>query len=559
MSKNQVLADSYQPSTNFFESDLILNHYLQSNLSAIGFAYMSDALQDVGQQAATIMNTYSLNADKESPVLVKRDALGRTIDEIKFHPHYWELMKIAVSSKMFHVKWDKQNYERFKEERHALSFAASSLYGMSELGQYCPLCMTDGVARLIRLFCSDEDKKRLLPKIGTLNPDEFFTGAMFLTEKAGGSDVGANLVQAKHLEGDYYELTGEKWFCSNVNADVIFALARTDSQVRGTKGLSIFLIEKTKRDGSQNPLNIQRLKEKLGVRSMASAECLLEGTEAKLIGEEFKGFQIMAEMINLSRLYNSVASVSGMRRALIEAYQFLCHRTTFRKTAIEHALIREKLFELGSIYVADFYITWRTIKALDKADNGDDQEKELARLLTPMIKKSTAADTVYVVRESMELMGGMGYIEDTVMPKIMRDVMVLPIWEGAGNIMTLDMLRAAFKSKGLQLMMTEIQLALKTADAGLKTKITKDLEELSKHLSQMGSLNQDTMECTGRHLMDRLTQVYKLALLIDSRDESTEAWVGPAVDYLTGLLYPEPFSPKAPPTVEVIQGLIGWE
>jgi len=106
MSSNQVLDNSYQPSQNFFESDLILNNYLQSNLSAIGFAYMSDALQETGKQAATIMNTYSLNADKQPPVLVKRDALGRTIDHIKFHPHYWELMNIAVQSKMFHVKWE---------------------------------------------------------------------------------------------------------------------------------------------------------------------------------------------------------------------------------------------------------------------------------------------------------------------------------------------------------------------------------------------------------------------------------------------------------------------
>jgi len=370
---------------------------------------------------------------------------------------------------------------------------------MSELGQYCPLCMTDGVARLIRLFCTEEDKHRLLPKFGTLDPDEFITGAMFLTEKTGGSDVGANLVSAAKIDGEYYQLSGEKWFCSNVNADVIFALARTDPKVKGTKGLSIFMIEKTRRDGTRNPLHVQRLKDKLGVRSMASGECILENTEAKLIGEEFKGFQTMAEMINLSRLYNSVASVCGMRRAIIEAYQFLCHRETFGKKAIEHALIREKIYELGSIYVADFYITWRTIKALDKADNGDQQEKELARLLTPMIKKSTAADTVYVVRESMELMGGMGYIEDTVMPKIMRDVMVLPIWEGAGNIMTLDMLRAAFKSKGLQLMIAEIKSIIAQADKALKEKITPDLEEISKQFSQLPKLDQETMECAARN------------------------------------------------------------
>ncbi len=559
MSKNQVLADSFKPSQNFFKSDLILNHYLQANLTAIGFAYMSDALQATGHLAATTMDEYSLNADKQPPVLVKRNALGRTVDQIKFHPHYWSLMSIAVESKMMHVKWEGNNYKRFKEQRHTLGFSAGFLYGMSELGQFCPLCMTDGAARLIRLFCSEEDKNRLLPKIGTLEATKFFTGAMFLTEKAGGSDVGANLVKAEHLEGKYYQLSGEKWFCSNVNADVIFALARTDISVKGTKGLSLFLIEKTKQDGTRNPLNIQRLKDKLGVRSMASAECVMETTEAKLVGEEFKGFQTMTEMINLSRLYNSLAAVSGMRRALIEAYQFLCHRETFRKRAIEHALIREKLLELGSLYVADFYITWRTIKALDQADNGNEQEKELVRILTPMIKKCTAANAVYVVRESMELMGGMGYIEDSVVPKIMRDVMVLPIWEGAGNIMTLDMLRAAFKSQGIALLIAEIQSAIEDANPNLKRRVLDDLQSFSEHMSQLGTLDQDTMESAGRFLMDRLTLVYKLAVLLNARDENSLAWIDPAVAYFADVLYPKPFMPKAPPSVEVIHGLIAWE
>ena len=304
---------------------------------------------------------------------------------------------------------------------------------MSEMGIYCPLCMTDGAARIIDLFAEETDKNRILPHIATNDSDAFYTGAMFLTEKSGGSDVGANLVTATYYKDDYYYLNGEKWFCSNANADVIMVLARTDEKIKGTKGLSLFMVEKKLPDGRKNPIEFIRLKDKLGVRSMASAESMLTNTVGKLIGKEFEGFKIMAEMMNLSRIYNSVAAVSVTRRAMIEAYQFLCNRESFGKTAIEHPLIRTELEELSSLYNANFYLLWRTITALDNADNGNKKEEALLRVLVPMVKKWSSESGVYIVRESMELMGGIGYIEDQVMPKLMRDVMVLPIWEGAGK------------------------------------------------------------------------------------------------------------------------------
>src|SRR5439155_1761311 len=157
-----------------------------------------------------------------------------------------------------------------------------------------------------------------------------------------------------------------------------------------------------------------RLKDKLGVRSMASAECILTNTVGKLVGKEFEGFKVMVEMITLSRIYNSVGALACARRAMIEAYQFLSFRKTFGKTAVEHALIRTKLTELGSLFAADFYLVWRTVKSLELADSGNEREAQLLRLINPMTKKWSAETGVYIVRESMELMGGLGYIEDNV-------------------------------------------------------------------------------------------------------------------------------------------------
>lgn len=557
--KNQVLRDDYQPSRNFYRSDRILRHLLTRECSGEGLSFMEERLQKLGEQAAGVMNELSMRADKNGPELVKRNWLGEKRDEIRFHPAYEELTRIAVDSGMFYVKWDPELRHRFREERHRLGFAAGFLFAMSESGLYCPLCMTDGAARLVDRYCSEEDRTRLLPHIYTRNAGELYTGAMFLTEKSGGSDVGANLVSAEPHRDDYHLLNGEKWFCSNADAEIIFALARTDPETPGTRGLSIFLVEPTLPDGSLNPMDIVRLKEKLGVRSMASAEIIMTDTRGKLVGEEGKGFKIMTDMINLSRLYNAVAAVAGERRALIEAYQFLKHRHTFGKNALDHALVRDKLTELGARTLADFYLTWRTIIALDRADNGDEREQHLVRLLTPMTKKATAENCVYNIRESMELMGGMGYIEDGVMPKIMRDAMVLPIWEGAGNIMVLDMLRALRKSKGVQFLCEDIKQLLSEGELPARDFLLKLLRDITSLLPQLLKEERATIESSAKPVFEQLTLLYQIALLHHYTDEFSAEWTQPALDYLIESLRMDRLRVRRPNAREVVEGLIAWE
>ncbi len=556
-SQNRVLSKHYSPSQNFFESDLILQHFLKKYISAEGFAYMHNKWQTLGREAAQVMDELSLIADKQSPELIRRNKLGETINHIRFHPAYHTLTEIALRSEMFRVKWQPKLREQFQKEVHRLGFASFFLFGMSEGGLPCPLCMTDGVARLIDLHCEAEDKERLLKHIYTDKLEELYTGAMFLTEKAGGSDVGANLVSATHLKEKYYLLNGEKWFCSNANAEIIFALARTNPEIQGTRGLSIFLIEKQKPDGTPNEMNIVRLKDKLGVRSMASAECILTDTVGKLIGEEGEGFKIMTDMINLSRLYNAQSSLSEMRRALIEVYQFLNFRTTFGTEALNHALIREKLTELSSIYTANFYMAWEAIRALDLADNGDEEQTQILRLLTPMVKKTAAEAGVYLIREAMELMGGMGYIEDGIMPKLMRDTMVLPIWEGAGNIMVLDMLRASMKSNGFSLMIQQIgeQFA----------KILEENEYLNQELTKVTEIakallntDRDTMELSAKFMFERLADLYQIALLQQYLDDESQTWIAPAQAYLIKKLKKSSPSLEKPLDRPTVEAMIAW-
>jgi acyl-CoA dehydrogenase len=554
---NQVLDNQFVPFSNFFRHDLAFRHFLSSQLSPDAYQYMHPKLDRLGSQAANELTHLAATADKQPPQLNKRNHLGETINQINFHPAYWQMIDLAVQSEMFSVKWQPDLRQRFAAELHQLGFAAGFLFSMAEAGVYCPLCMTDGVARLIDRYCTDEDKTRLLPHIYTQNANELYTGAMFLTEKAGGSDVGANLVTAtKQADGTYW-LNGEKWFCSNANAQIIFALARTNPAIKGTKGLSIFLVEPYSTTSIKNSLDIVRLKDKLGVRSMASAECIFTNTPAKLVGTEGQGFKIMTDMINLSRLYNSVSAIGLTRRALVESYHFLCHRTTFGTNALEHALIRHKLWELGSKYLAHFYLTFHTIQVLDKADNHHPKYIELIRLLTPMLKKATAQNAVYSIRECMELMGGLGYIEDGIMPRLMRDAMVLPIWEGAGNIMTLDMLRAIFKSEGLSILNDEISSIYNAHNC--KHFVDTHLQPIMELAKKLPNLPPNICEVTAHHVFEQLSLLYQFAMLLHYTDTKSEAWMKVAASYYSLQLSPMQNDVQNSICRQDIETLMAWE
>lgn len=555
--KNKVLTDDYRTSDNFFKSDQILRAYLQRHLEKETHQYLQAHLERLGKRAATQMDALSLKADKHSPVLKKRNKWGQDVDEVEFHPAYWKLMDIAAESEMFYLKYHSDMSGKFEGQRHQLGFALGQLYGMSEIGQYCPHCMTDGAAFLIEQFGDEKDKERLLPNLCARNGEDLFSGAMFLTEKSGGSDVGANLCTAEQMDGDKYRLNGEKWFCSNVNADVIMALARTGEVEEGTRGLSIFLVEEELPNGDHNPMEIIRLKDKLGVRSMATGEVRFQNTIGKRLGAEGEGFKVMAQMINISRNYNSVAALAGNRRAIIEAWQYLNHRKTFGKRAVDHALIREKFYELGSKYLANFVLVWRGLRAMDAAESGNQDEQHLLRMITPMAKWWSAEQSVYAVRECMELMGGNGYIEDFVMPKILRDVNVLPIWEGSGNIIVLDMLRAAQKSKGLTLVFELIEKAADRSEnyGALLSEKLFEVKAVWKSIREMEG--RDQMEATAKPLFKQLITLLQMTLLIEEKESANSDRFDIALKYFAES-FNSSIRTRKPLDVQQIEELIGW-
>ena len=563
---NRVLEPGAQRSQNLFASDLILQELFHRTLTQEGRRWMEPRWHILGEALAGRMDALSLTADRNPPMLRSRNLYGQSIDELDFHPAYDELKSIAVHSGMFQVKWKPEWRKRFHGELHRLGFSAGLLYAMGEGGLYCPLCMTDGVARILDRFATPQDRERLLPHIWTDDPEMLFTGAMFLTEKSGGSDVGANRVRAVATRPEgitasddsaWYQLFGEKWFCSNAGAEIALALARVDEKIPGTRGLSIFLVEPQGPDGESNPRQVLRLKEKLGVRSMASAELYFNGTWAKRMGQEGEGFAIMTEMINLSRLYNAVTAVALTRRALTETWQFLRFRSSFGKPSLEHALVRERMERLSAGWLGELHLAWRAISALDAADAGNDREARLLRILTPMVKRSSAEFAVYSIRECMELMGGIGYIEEGILPKMLRDANVLPIWEGAGNIMLLDMLRAVGKAGSGAILFEELNRILEDHDAADSWK--QRSQQLASDLDNLGKLERDQAEFQSRALLESLTDFTQAVLLIEVQGKHPSPWFTPALAWYYRRCFPsEAKANQGPLALDQLEQLMGF-
>jgi alkylation response protein AidB-like acyl-CoA dehydrogenase len=327
----------------------------------------------------------------------------------------------------------------------------------------------------------------VVPHLTSTSVDTLWTGAMFLTERAGGSDVGANETVARKGADGAWRLTGHKWFCSNVDADAALVTARPEGAGGGTKGLRTFLLLTRDNPG----VRIERLKDKLGVRSMPTGEVTL--TDA--VVEEVGSFAPMTEMLNLSRLYNSVAACAVIGRSVYEARHYSERRQAFGRPILEWPLAQETFWDLEAEHIAALMLTFETVDALARADAGDEDAARLHRILTPITKAVTGKLAVPCVSEAMELIGGNGYIEESPLPRLLRDAQVLPIWEGTTNILVLDALRVMHKDSSQEILLSRIRkLFPREADA-----LAYTFASLDEH--------------DARGWIDRLARLYQLTLL----------------------------------------------
>src|SRR6266536_776636 len=303
---------------NFFSADPDLSFILMRHLSAEDYEQAQIILAEIGAVASQKMDSLAEVANRQGPVLMQFDKKGKRVDEVIFHPAYHELERIA--------------YQDF-------AIAACSH-------------RDDALARVLERYAGEALKHRFLPSLTALTIDELQQGAMFLTEKQGGSEVGLITTVAKPRSGikdglqPEWELWGDKWFCSNVSADIILTLARPDGAPAGTRGLGLFLVPKTLEDGTRNAFIINPLKDKLGTRSLATGEVTLNGAQAYQIGALNRGFVQMTEMINLTRVWAAIGSLAAMRRSFLEALVHTRGRVVFGRTLAEHPLMRRQLVDL---------------------------------------------------------------------------------------------------------------------------------------------------------------------------------------------------------------------
>jgi acyl-CoA dehydrogenase len=433
---------------NFYRADPALTDLLKLHLPEALFRHIEPYLDRLGELAGGHLDECARLADRHTPVLHQRDKFGRDVQTIEYHPAYREIEKAAFGEFGIHALSIRKGIMGWPDKypvvaKHAFTF----LFNQTEFGMGCPINVTDGCAKLLNNFGSEALKAKYLDGLTQTDMSRLTQGGQFMTEKEGGSDVGTLTTRAVQ-EGDHWRLYGEKWFCSNADAKVVMLLARPEGAGPGTKGVGLFLMPRFLDDGSPNHYRIVRLKDKLGTRSMASGEIKFDGAIAYAVGKLDRGFVQMAEMVNSSRLSNGVKSTALMRRAWHDAITVARGRVVFGQRIIDLPLARRQLMKIMLPTEQALSMSFLTADALDRAEAGSQDAAALLRVLTPTLKFRATRDARKVCGDAMEMRGGIGYIEEFVTPRLLRDAHLGSIWEGTGNIVAIDALKRAVGRHG---------------------------------------------------------------------------------------------------------------
>jgi putative acyl-CoA dehydrogenase len=417
---------------NLFTSDVAL----QAAVAATGGETHAERLSAFGALAGSAETAeWAMQANENPPRLRAFDRYGQRIDEVAFHAAYHRLMALGIEAGIASAAWSGV------AAGHVLHTGLEFLMAQAEPGVCCTMTMTSAAPAALR-FQSDLAAK-WTPKIVASRYDPSsqpmlgksgVTIGMAMTEKQGGSDVRANTTRAIPRGDGGYALTGHKWFCSSPMSDAFLTLAYTD------KGLTCFLAPRWTPDGERNAIHLMRLKDKLGDRANASAEIEYQGTYAEMVGEEGRGVRTIIEMVHYTRLDCILAPAAYMRQAVANALWHAAHRTAFQRKLIDQPLMRSVLADMAIESEAATALTFWIARSFDEGAN--EGAAALARIATPIGKYWINKRVVNVAYEAMEVHGGSGYIEDGVMTRIYRQSPLNSIWEGSGNVVCLDILRA---------------------------------------------------------------------------------------------------------------------
>jgi acyl-CoA dehydrogenase len=486
------------------------------------FEWAGELLEKFGDSVAGPIAENAEEIDRQGMGLDTYDRDGEITNRVRYPAELAETERLTYGE--FGLTHDPFHAPPGREAPVSLAhpLTMQALLSYNDAGFVCPASMTVGAALVLETF-DDGENAETFRRLTSRDYDEHIEGAMFLTEKQGGSDVGANETRAEPREDGTYELHGEKWFCSNVDAEGALALARTPDPPEGTKGLSLFVVPHTNEDGEPNDLVIRRLKDKLGTIAVPTGEIVFEGARARLVGEEERGFRYMTEMLNYERLTNATGAVGIMGRSLLEAKIHAANREAFGETIQEYPLMKRDLVEMTVDYEAAAAFAFEAMgqyveRERQGAGAGDDSDAyRLMRLLVPVAKYKTARMAVDTASYAMEVLGGNGYVRGFTLERLYRDAQVLPIWEGTSNVLSLDVLRALSREAAHEALIPHVRELLDVEHpfvASVAEAVEKRFVELQEALTTLATEDEEYAQYHAKRLADLLFDVVTASVLV---------------------------------------------
>ena len=501
---------------NQYEDDRVLRSYLARVLPAEMLSEIEPSLIEMGRLAGAELYRLQLTDRLNEPKLTQWDAWGNRVDQIELTP-LWKLAeRIAVEHGVVATAYERKHGNLSRVHQCALAY----LFTPSTDIYSCPLAMTDGAARTLLASGNQKLIERAVPHLITRDLSEFWTAGQWMTELTGGSDVGLSETIAKHESGSEYRLYGRKWFTSAIASQIALTLARPEGNPPGGRGLALFYIETRDAHGRPRNIEINRLKDKLGTRKVPTAELTLNGTPAQLVMGTTDGVRNITPLLNITRLWNGISAVALMRRGVALAFDYAGKRVAFGSTLAKKALHMDTLMGLQAEAEAAFQLAFYVAELTGRSEAGEISEDDawLLRLLTPIMKLTTAKQAVAVASEVLESFGGAGYVEDTGLPVLLRDSQVLPIWEGTTNVLALDTLRAIGATESIApLLSATTRMFESVRDQSLLDLariVTSALNHAESWLREAQAADRSVLEAGARRFALTLGRAIELALLI---------------------------------------------
>jgi acyl-CoA dehydrogenase len=502
---------------NQYDSDRLLQSYLARALPDSMRAAVEPELRHAGDLAGGELYRESLAQHALTPSLTHWDAWGNRVDRIEVTPLWTKMQRLACELGLVAAAYEKTHGERSRIHQMALNYVIDASTGVYS----CPLAMTDGAARTLLALGNRALIDRAVPRLTSRDPARAWTSGQWMTERTGGSDVAISETVARPTGAkpeDGFKLYGTKWFSSATTSDMALTLARPEGNPPAGSGLALFYLELRDASGKMNGVLVNRLKDKLGTRMVPTAELTLDGALAHAVRGTTDGIRNITPMLNVTRTWNSVGSITGMRRAIALARDYAQKRHAFGDRLANKPLHADTLAGMQAELEGAFLLTFRAVELLGRDENGGlkDDEAQLLRLLTPIVKLTTAKQAVAVASEALEAFGGAGYVEDTGLPRILRDAQVLPIWEGTTNVLSLDVLRVLGRGGSIDVIEREVRARVESGDDRAAGEVAvRAVEHAKAWLVRAHAQGLPALEAGARRFALTLGRALELALLLD--------------------------------------------